>query len=71
VVQRGVEEALIALREIFKREPSIAPEMLNLLDLNEKFLRDPTERRRFRGLIQDIPRQEQQILGFLRPSRNI
>jgi adenylate cyclase len=68
VVQRGVEEAMIALREIFKREPTIAPEMINLLDLNEKFLRDPTERRRFRGLIKIFHGKNSRYLDFYGPA---
>jgi hypothetical protein len=68
VVQRAVEETLTAFREIFKREPSIAQEMLNLLDSPEKPLRDPTERRMFSSLIRMFRSKNSRYLDFYGPA---
>lgn len=71
VVQRKVEETLIALREIFKREPSIAQEMLKALDPLERPTRTPTERKRLSGLIKMLQGNNSRYLDFYGPAGTI
>uniref|UniRef100_UPI00356A86C3 CHASE2 domain-containing protein n=1 Tax=Desulfosarcina sp. TaxID=2027861 RepID=UPI00356A86C3 len=70
-LQRGVEETLIAFRELFQREPLIANEMLNLLDAKEKPIRDPIERRMLSGLIRMLQGKNSRYLDFYGPAGTI
>ena len=70
-VQRGVEETLIAFREIFQRESLIAQAMLNVLDSNEKPLRNPIERRVLSGLIRMFQGKNSSYLDFYGPAGTI
>ncbi|MEE4113325.1 MAG: adenylate/guanylate cyclase domain-containing protein [Desulfobacteraceae bacterium] len=70
-VQHGVEETLIALREIFQREPLIAQEMLKLLDSQETAIRDPVERRMLSGLIRMLQGENSRYLDFYGPAGTI
>ena len=69
--QRRVEETLIAFREIFQREPSIAHEMLNSLDAKDKPLRSPLERRMLSSLIRMFQGKNSRHLDFYGPAGTI
>ena len=69
--QRGVEETLIAFREIFQRESLIAQAMLNVLDSKEKPLRGPFERRMLSGLIRMFQGKNSRYLDFYGPAGTI
>ena len=70
-VQRGVEETLIAFREIFQREPLLAQEMLNLLDATKEPLWSPVERRMLSGLIRMFQGKNSRYLDFYGPAGTI
>ncbi len=70
-VQHGVEETLIAFREIFQREPLIAQGMLELLDSEKNPLRDPIARRRLGGLIRMFQGKNSRYLDFYGPAGTI
>ncbi len=63
VAQRGVEEALLAFREIFNREPSIARGMLDQLEA-----REPLEKKRLRSLIRMLLSKSSRHLNFYGPA---
>ena len=69
--QHRVEETLIAFRELFQREPLIAQEMLELLDGQEKPIRDPIERRMLSGLVQLLQGKNSRYLDFYGPAGTI
>ncbi|MBC2711193.1 MAG: adenylate/guanylate cyclase domain-containing protein [Desulfosarcina sp.] len=68
VIQRGVEETLIAFREIFNREPSIAQEMLNQIESRGSNLLDTTERKMLTGLIRMFQSENSRYLNFYGPA---
>ena len=70
-VQRGVEETLIAFREIFQRESLIAQAMLNVLESKEKALRSPVERRILSGLIRMFQGKNSRYLDYYGPAGTI
>jgi adenylate cyclase len=71
VARREIEEALIAYREIFNREPSLARRMLNQLDSPDSVFQDPTERKMLRGLIRMFQSRNSRHLNFYGPAGTI
>jgi hypothetical protein len=70
VARREIEEALIAYREIFNREPSLARRMLNQLDSPDSVFQDPTETENASRSDSHVPEQKQQTPEFLWTGRN-
>lgn len=66
--RRGVEETLIAFRDLFNREPSIAPEMIKQLESPGSTPRDPVTRKMLGGLIRMFMSQDSRYLNFYGPA---
>jgi adenylate cyclase len=71
VVQRKVEETLIAFREVFSRESSVASEMRKQLESTDYPRRDPIERKMLGGLIRMFQSKNSRYLNFYGPAGTI
>lgn len=71
VDRRGVEDSLIAIREIFSREPSVADEMTRQLESPGIRVQDPLEHDRLRSLIGLFRGKTSRYLNFYGPAGTI